>query len=179
MNQAAVRYIESRRLHLIPATLALIDADLAGHRLLSESLGAEVPENWPPPHYSHAALEYARAQFGAAMDQGWSTWYLLSRAQPQQLLGVCGFKGRPDRQGSVEISYAILDQHQGQGLATEAVARLVEWAFAHPGVVEVTAETLPHLRQSIRVLEKAGFQRAGAGSEYGVIRFALKRPRQY
>ena len=179
MNRSAVRYIESQRLYLIPATLSLTEADLAGRRQLGETLGADVPDNWPPPHYGRAALEYVRAQLNDAVGQGWSTWYLLSRAEPQQLLGVCGFKGRPDRLGSVEISYALLAQHQGQGLATEAVIRLVDWAFAHPGVVEVTAETLPHLRQSIRVLEKAGFQRAGAGSEYGVIRFALKRARQY
>jgi RimJ/RimL family protein N-acetyltransferase len=39
----------------------------------------------------------------------------------------------------------------------------------------VCAETLPHLSQSIRVLEKNGFQRTGAGSEQGVIRYAINR----
>ena len=41
--------------------------------------------------------------------------------------------------------------------------------------MEVCAETMPHLMQSIRVLEKNGFKRAGSGSEYGVIRYAIDR----
>jgi RimJ/RimL family protein N-acetyltransferase len=179
MNSGIIRYIESRRLQLVPATVALTDADLAGHAALASALAAEVPENWPPEHYSRPALEYARSQLRDDGAQGWCTWYLMQRDQPQALLGVCGFKGRPDTLGSVEISYALLDQFHGQGLATEAVSRLVEWAFTQRGVREVSAETLPHLKASIRVLEKNGFQRAGAGSEYGVIRFALKRVRHY
>jgi RimJ/RimL family protein N-acetyltransferase len=62
-----------------------------------------------------------------------------------------------------------------QGYATEAVARLVVWAFSHQNVVEVTAETLPHLRQSIRVMQKNGFAFQGPGSEHGVVRYALSK----
>jgi ribosomal-protein-alanine N-acetyltransferase len=92
------------------------------------------------------------------------------------LLGICGFKGRPDEAGSVEIGYSILRQFRANGYATEAVARLVKWAFSHQNVTEVSAETLPHLRQSIRVMEKNGFTLTGPGSEQGVIRYAVKRP---
>jgi RimJ/RimL family protein N-acetyltransferase len=92
-----------------------------------------------------------------------------------ELLGICGFKGRPDEAGSAEISYSILHQFRAQGYATEAVARLVSWAFSHQNVTEVSAETLPHLRQSIRVMEKNGFSFTGPGSEQGVIRYAVQR----
>ncbi len=64
-----------------------------------------------------------------------------------------------------------------QGYATEAVARLVTWAFSHQNVVEVTAETLPYLRQSIRVMEKNGFVFQGRGSEHGVVRYAVQKSR--
>lgn len=179
MYPSGRHYIQSKRLQMLPATRDLTQADLAGHRSLEKGLGAAVPDNWPPAHYSRSALEYVLAQLAEPAEQGWSTWYLLSREPEQVLQGVCGFKARPDKAGSVEISYAILDQFQGRGLATEAVARLVEWAFTHPAVVEVSAETLPHLRQSIRVLEKNGFQRSGAGSEYGVVRYVVKRSWSY
>ena len=95
--------------------------------------------------------------------------------EPVELVGLCGFKGRPDAAGSVEIGYSILGCYQRCGYATEAVGRLVGWAFSHHNVNEVCAETLPHLRQSIGVLEKNGFRRAGAGSEAGVIRYAITR----
>lgn len=179
MGDSALSYIQSRRLQMVPATSSLTSADMASRDQLAALLGAQVPDNWPPAHYSRAALEYVAAQLRDPAAQGWSTWYLLNRDEPQVLLGVCGFKDRPDAQGSVEISYALLEQHQGNGVATEAVQRLVEWAFTHPNVVEVSAETLPHLRQSIRVLEKNGFQRSGNGSEYGVVRYAVRRGRQY
>ena len=58
---------------------------------------------------------------------------------------------------------------------TEAVARLITWAFSHQNVVEVAAETLPHLKRSIRVMEKNGFVFRGPGSEHGVIRYVVER----
>jgi ribosomal-protein-alanine N-acetyltransferase len=114
-------------------------------------------------------------QLADRAEHGWSTWYLVGRGSGEGLLGICGFKGRPDGSGSVEISYSILPPYRNVGYASEAVERLSRWALNHAGVQRVTAETLPHLRQSIRVLEKNGFQRAGQGSEYGVVRYALER----
>jgi len=75
----------------------------------------------------------------------------------------------------VEIGYSVLPSFRVQGYATEAVERLVWWAFSHHHVVEVVAETLPHLRQSIRVMEKNGFTFQGPGSEHGVIRYAVRK----
>jgi len=170
-----VSFIESRRLRLVPATPASIRADLAGRAALAAALGCRVPDNWPPELYDRPALEFYLAQLRDRAEHGWSTWYLLSHDDPPELMGVCGFKGRPDAHGLVEIGYSILGQFRNQGLASEAVSRLVEWAFAHPVVSEVSAETLPHLVQSIRVLERNGFRLAGAGSEHGVVRYSLPR----
>ena len=170
-----VSHIESPRLRLVAATPALVDADLTGRSSLAAALGVSVPDNWPPDLYDRPAVEYTKLQLQEKAEHGWSTWYLVGKQEPAQVLGVCGFKGRPDDRGSVEISYSILSQFRNGGIASEAVSRLVHWAFTHVGVLEVCAETMPHLVQSIRVLEKNGFKRAGAGSEYGVIRFAINR----
>lgn len=75
----------------------------------------------------------------------------------------------------VEVGYSIMPAFQRLGLASEAVAALIDWAFSDPGVQLVTAETLPSLPASIRVLEKNGFQFLGAGSEEGVIRYGRNR----
>jgi len=109
-------------------------------------------------------------------EHGWSIWYLLSkRNDPPQVMGICGFKGKPDEAGSVEIGYSVLRQYRVQGYASEAVARLIVWAFSHQNVSEVSAETLPHLRQSIRVMEKNGLTFTGPGSEQGVVRYAVSK----
>jgi RimJ/RimL family protein N-acetyltransferase len=172
-----LRTIESRRLTLVAATTELVQADLEGRTSLGESLSADVPENWPPDLYERQAMKFSLDLLKQDPRQtGWSFWYLISRSHKGPLLvGLCGFKGRPDETGSVEIGYSVLEQFQSQGYATEAVARLLEWAFSHQNVSEVSAETLPHLRQSIRVMEKNGFSYTGAGSEHGVIRYAVQK----
>ncbi|MDX1380745.1 MAG: GNAT family N-acetyltransferase [Xanthomonadales bacterium] len=173
----APRYIASPRLRMVSATAGLLNADLASRAALAEALEAIVPDNWPPELYDRPAMEWAQRQLADPAEQGWSFWYLLHTAETGQdeLIGLCGFKGRPDAQGSVEIGYSMLDQFRNLGYASEAVARLVEWAFGHARVSEVSAETLPYLRQSIRVLEKNGFGFAGPGSEHGVVRYAVSR----
>jgi ribosomal-protein-alanine N-acetyltransferase len=174
-KRPALRLIQSPRLNLIAATTELIEKNIEGREFLARALGVSVPDSWPPDLYGPRAMQYALTQLGEATEQGWSFWYLVTADEPGKLAGICGFKGWPDESGSVEIGYSILSCFQRQGLATEAVQRLTGWAFSHYNVKEVCAETLPHLSQSIRVLEKNGFVRTGAGSEAGVIRFAIKR----
>lgn len=171
-----LRVLESRRLTLVAGTRELLAADLAGPAAFGEAIGADVPEEWPPELYDSPAMRYSYEQLRDPAESGWSLWYLLSkRHQPPLVLGICGFKGKPDRAGSVEIGYSVLPSFRVQGYATEAVERLVWWAFSHHHVVEVVAETLPHLRQSIRVMEKNGFTFQGPGSEHGVIRYAVRK----
>ncbi len=167
--------VRSKRLKLIASTVDLINRDVKGGGRLTDALAVHIPDEWPPDLYGPRAMQYALQQLGDPAEQGWSFWYLVTEEEPCGLIGICGFKGRPDEVGSVEIGYSILTSYQEQGFATEAVARLVAWAFSHYNVQEVCAETLPHLDKSIRVLEKNGFTLTGAGSETGVIRYSLKR----
>ena len=174
----ALRFIESKRLRLVAATPHLVSRDLAGRATLGEALQVEVPDNWPPKLYDRLAMEFAFRRLDNTAAQGWSFWYLIHKDEAtERVIGICGFKGRPNELGSVEIGYSILRQFRNLGYATEAVSRLVNWAFTFPVVREVCAETLPHLSQSIRVLEKNGFEFTGAGSEHGVIRYAVNRSR--
>lgn len=170
-----LRMIKSPRLNLIAATTGLIKKDIEGREALAEALDIRIPESWPPDLYGPTAMQYALTQLNNASEKGWSFWYLAVADEPCELVGICGFKGRPDNMGSVEIGYSILGPYQRRGFATEAVLRLVGWAFSHHNVQEVCAETLPHLTQSIRVLERNGFEFTGPGSETGVVRYAVKR----
>jgi RimJ/RimL family protein N-acetyltransferase len=171
----ALRQIQSRRLSLIASTRELIGKDIEGPENLAEALGCAIPQDWPPELYNRSAMRFALMQLDDPAEQGWSFWYLTTRDEPGELVGICGFKGRPDAAGSVEIGYSIIDDFRRQGLATEAVTALVGWAFSRHNVSEVSAETFPYLRQSIRVLEKNGFHLTGPGSEAGVVRYVVSR----
>lgn len=171
----ALRVIKFRRLSLIASTRELIQKDLDGAAHLAETLGVIIPADWPPPLFRPTAMRYALMQLDDPAEHGWSFWYLVNNSNPAELVGMCGFKDRPDASGSVEISYSVMQQFQRRGFATEAVAALVGWAFSHHNVKEVSAETFPYLRQSIQVLEKNSFKLTGAGSEAGVVRYAVRK----
>lgn len=172
-----LRVLESKRLTLIAATDELVAADLSGRDALAARLNAEVGSDWPPELFSTTVMRVIKERLRNRAETGWSAWYLVHRDQDKRtLVGICQFKGRPDASGSVEIAYSVLGPFRNMGFATEAVARLVRWAFGHRAVTEVRAETMPYRRHSIRVLEKLGFILAGAGSERGVVRYVLRQP---
>jgi [ribosomal protein S5]-alanine N-acetyltransferase len=171
--------LKTRRLLLRSATPELAAADLRNRSDFSRLLNAHVPEDWPPPlnddNSETFTLTYLENNPDAA---GWSAWYfLLPKGANEKLLaiGIGGFRGKP-AQGAVEVGYSVIPAHQRLGFASEALAGLVAWAFFHPEVQLVTAETLPSLLASIRVLEKNGFCLLGQGPGEGVIRYGCKRP---
>ena len=63
--------------------------------------------------------------------------------------------------GEVEVGYGVEESSQGLGLGTEATCAMVDWALEQPGVVRVTATTLPWHKASIRILQRAGFRPSG------------------
>lgn len=174
--------IKTRRLELIPGAPEIFRARVDDRDALARFLnGARVPENWPPELYDQDAVDWTAKYLdenpGAA---GWVVWYLVLRAESaaegvRTALGICGFKGEPAADGTVEIGYGVLAQYRRAGYASEAARALVGRAFSHPQVTRVIAETYPELAASIRVMEKNGLRFAGDGSEERVIRYELTR----
>ena len=95
-------------------------------------------------------------------------WYAVWNIEGKdgETIGDLCFKGL-GADGRVEIGYGVLEEQQGRGYATEAVAAAVEWALAQPGVMRVEAETDPDNKASQRVLEKCGFKPSGIMGEEG------------
>jgi ribosomal-protein-alanine N-acetyltransferase len=149
------------RLVFVDATLALLDAAIAGTFRLGPLLGAAVAEGWEgfPEALPSLRSAYARAAAGPNVGHDWGA-VLFVLESPRTLVGLGGFKGVP-RDGIVEIGYAIAPAFQGRGLATAAAAHLLCRAFASALVDAVDAHTLPHLNPSTRVLEKLNFRRMG------------------
>jgi [ribosomal protein S5]-alanine N-acetyltransferase len=177
--------LHTARLDLVPGSAEHLRADLAGRAALQGALGAEVSAEWPPELYDADAVRYSLEWVLTHPEQSdWGGFYVVLRSSgldPARLIGICGFKGKPDSTGSVELGYGILPAQQRRGYATEAVLALVDWAFGRPEVSMVVGQTLPHLTASIGVLEKSGFRYAGLGSDphapagEQVIRYELTR----
>ncbi len=165
--------IETARLKLIPATVALARAEIGDPGEFARLLGATVPANWPPETLADA-LPVFLGWLEAAPDRaGWFGWYALAAgggAAAPVLVASGGFKG-PPQGGTAEIGYSVLPQFQGRGYATELVGGLVRWALGQLGVARVVAETEWANPASVRVLSKAGFAPGGPATEPGGARF--------
>jgi [ribosomal protein S5]-alanine N-acetyltransferase len=137
---------------------------------------AEV-ETWPPPLNDVKSLQWTYEKLSAHPEQaGFFVWYVILVEQEQRtLVAMVGLKGPPDQQGSIEAGYSVVEDFQKRGIGTEATRVLIGWGFEDPRVQQVTAETLPELRPSIRVMERCGMSFLGIGSEPGTIRYGITR----
>jgi [ribosomal protein S5]-alanine N-acetyltransferase len=59
------------------------------------------------------------------------------------------------------VGYWVAETHTGRGLATAAVADVIEFSFGETGLHRLEAGTLVDNHASQRVLEKNGFERFG------------------
>ncbi|MBS1531964.1 MAG: GNAT family N-acetyltransferase [Bacteroidetes bacterium] len=73
-----------------------------------------------------------------------------------------------------ELGYEMLPEYQGRGLMTEALQKVIEFGFEELKFKEITAESNEKNERSIKLLEKSGFELAGANGEYLV--YALSPP---
>lgn len=169
--------LATKRLELVRATPDRLRADLAGPAALAIALAAVVPDTWPPDLYDRHATEWAlRYMEEHPLQSQWGMYYVVDPGAPDAptVAGIVGFKGAPER-GSVEVGYSILPPFRRRGYATEAVAALIELAFAHDEVDRVIAQTMPDLTPSIRVLVRSGFEFVGEGTDPGAIRYERTR----
>jgi RimJ/RimL family protein N-acetyltransferase len=79
-----------------------------------------------------------------------------------EAVGGIGFKQGSDiARLSMEMGYWLAEPFWGRGLTTRAVTATSDWAFDYYKVVRLFATAFAHNAASMRVLEKAGFEREG------------------
>lgn len=166
--------LTTRRLTLVPFALDLVRLAAAGDwDALEECLSARVLPRWaedPARKYLPTLLSALEAHPASSVWRG----YLMLHTTDQAVIGSAGFKGPPDRDGTVEIGYGIVPAYRRQGYTFEAVRALVEWAFGHPEVMRVTAQCDDGNAGSIRILEKLGMHRTGHAGR--MLSWQLPRP---
>jgi [ribosomal protein S5]-alanine N-acetyltransferase len=119
-------------------------------------IAANLRDQFPHPYTRHDAidfLDYARTQepeCSFAIEYGGAA------------IGGIGFlMGRDIARISAEMGYWLGEEYWGRGFATRAVTGMSDWAFDNYKLTRVFAMAFAHNAASIRVLEKAGFEREG------------------
>ena len=171
--------LETSRLRLVAATIAHLDAELAGGGGLATLLGARIPSGWPPGLHDAEAVRFFRARLLAdgAAAAGWYAWYAIAHSEggaPATLIGSGGYMGPPAPDGTVEIGYSVVESERRRGYASEMVGALVARALAQPGVTRVVAEARTDNAPSQGVLVRCDFRLEGPGrdADHGRWRYA-------
>lgn len=78
------------------------------------------------------------------------------RKDSGEVIGMCGLIRRDGRE-DVDVGYALLPDHWGQGYAAEAVRGVLQSDARHHGLQRVVAVVNPDNAASIRLLQTVGF----------------------
>lgn len=106
---------------------------------------------------------------------GYGWWAAADRADGT-LIGWCGL-GFLEETEETEIKYLFKSSHWGRGIATEAAAVCVDYAFRKVNLQEIIGLTHPENIASQRVLEKIGLSFRHQAEYFGMtcFRFTLDR----
>jgi ribosomal-protein-alanine N-acetyltransferase len=147
--------LETRNLHIRPLTIG--DVPAVFRMSQEESLRYFLPDQvYETQQGALRVVEELIANCARAK---------VSLAGAMCVLGVClndtdeliGHVGLSPLDGQMEIGYAISEQHQGNGYATEAVKSVTQWALSSGGLSSIVAIVDSINVASCKVLENAGF----------------------
>ena len=103
--------------------------------------------------------EAQRGRLERTADADWWRWAIVDDGAIAGMIALNDVLRGPVQMGTV--GYWVDRSRNGSGLASAALAEVVEFAFGEAGLHRLEAGTLPDNLASQRVLEKNGFERFG------------------
>ena len=149
---------ELRTPRLLLRPWAARDEDALVRHADNPNVARTLRDAFPQPYTRDDARRWLEARAG---DQGPTLDFAIEL--DGEAVGGVGFKTRSDiRRLSLEVGYWLAEPHWGRGLVAEAVAAVVDYAFATFHEIEVVqAHHIASNPASGRVLEKCGFHLDG------------------
>ncbi|MFC0674135.1 GNAT family N-acetyltransferase [Brachybacterium hainanense] len=126
--------------------------------------------------YLGGSVDYASRQALELSPLGlsWGRW-AVARAEDDAMLGSIVLTY--DR-GELELSYALLPEHTGQGFAAEACHALLGWAQTALEDEHVIAVTQTRNKRSVTLLRRLGFTVRRGLEEFGTQQLLMERSLQ-
>jgi len=117
------------------------------------------------PHTCVSDSEVVIGRFLDLWRDGCGFHWLLFQYSGSELMGAIGVRREAHR---LELGYVLTRRYWGYGFMTEAVTVVVDWAFTEPSVFRVGAVVDIDNQRSVRLLERAGFEREGVLRSWAV-----------
>ncbi len=132
------------------------DARSMARHANSRSIARWMRDGFPCPY----TVSDAEAFLALVAQQNVRTAFAI--ATQAEAIGGIGLEfGRDVHRFTAELGYWLAEPLWGRGIMTETVCQFTAWAFGHFEVHRIHATVFDGNGASMRVLEKAGFQREG------------------
>ena len=124
---------------------------------------------WSPHPDTRHTVEYlnylqARYRTGDFYD-----WAVVLR-ENGKMIGTCGFTRFDYANNSAEIGYVLNGAYHGQGIATEALKKVIEFGFSRMNLNRIEGKYMIENAASRRVMEKCGMTFEGVRREGMLIK---------
>ena len=128
----------------------------------AEEIGASIPPDMPDRLDNFLQFRIADLEIDATA-QPWlgRAIVLTDDDGTRHAIGSAGFHAPPDADGRVEIGYRVEPAYRRQGVATEVVRTLFDWAARQHGVTRFRASVSPNNVASLAVIRGFGFRQVG------------------
>lgn len=157
---------ETKRLLITSPTLSHYD-EWASLRSQSRAFLEPYEPTWPKDELTKAAFKrrLKRYQRNERESKGF-TYLLFTKSNKTLVGGITISRILRGVAQSCAIGYWVGEPYINKGYMSEAVVGILPEVFNEQGFHRLEAACLPHNIASVRVLEKAGFQREGYAREY-------------
>ncbi|MBQ2735480.1 MAG: GNAT family N-acetyltransferase [Clostridia bacterium] len=122
----------------------------------------------PDREYTREYLQYLGNRYAAGMFYDWAVIY-----EPDcKMVGTCGFTAFHCASDSAEVGYVLNPDYWGKGIATEALTRVLQFAFEELKLHRVEARFIEENGRSRHVMEKVGMTFEGILREAMLVKGA-------
>ena len=177
-----MRTIRTKRLRLVPVTSA--NAALLWQVLQEPDLRdfQDLPDLNRAQFLRVVGSRPTRFAAGVCGRFEWLLQYIAGDGEP---LGWVSLRIAESNRAMAEVGYSVVRAHRAQGIASEAVAALIDEGFRRANLREIRAYCLAENLSSRAVLRRTGFEDEGTlpraatvqGKPVDVVAHSLKRDR--
>lgn len=147
----------THRLLLRPVTSAdvpTIQQDFGRWNII-KNMTKNCPWPYPGDGAQHWFEHSVQAKYA---DKSGAIWAITRRAKPEQVIGIIDIH---EDVGQGNRGFWLAEHQWGQGIMTEAVAKVTDWTFTNTPLTELTVYNVASNVASRRVKEKTGAELVG------------------
>jgi [ribosomal protein S5]-alanine N-acetyltransferase len=156
--------IRTERFELVSMSLSFMRLLLARDlEAAADEIGVNLPADMADGLDNFLRFRIADLEIDASAQPWLGRAIVLTGADGSRYaIGTAGFHSPPDEGGRVEIGYRVWPEHRRQGVASEVVRALFDWAAREHGVTRFRASISPGNVPSLAIIGRLGFHQVGA-----------------